>query len=330
MTRHLIYGAGLIGGFLGGALLTKDLDVSFVARGAGKDRLQKGLILTSIDGHSEAVSPTQFVSDTEPGGPFDVIWLTVKATAIEETIQSLGRFLDENTIIICCQNGLGSVEKVQAAYPSHVVVKSIVIFNVVESDKGLHRATEGAVIVDGNVIKGALLKSLENTVSPIIGNTNIDGVIWAKLQLNLINAINAISNLPVKKMLDDRGYRKLYAGMMSELIKISDAKGITLERLTKLPQKWLPKLLPVPDWIYDRINAFNIDDTTRTSMWWDISLGRKTEIEFIQGALLKEAEVLGLKTPYIETIYESIKAIEDGTEVWGQDSKDILDNIRSR
>lgn len=332
--NHLVFGAGLIGGFLGGALHKAGLKPVLIGRGKALGRLQLPLTVSCIDGDSITINNTlayeasQFEKVLQKHVKFNFIWLTTKAVGIIDTLAELKPFVGESTVIICCQNGLGSTEIIKENFPNNPIVKAVVVYNVAEvSDNHLHRGTEGEILIETHpAIPPNFASSLNTSLSPIKTHPNIEGVIWAKLQINLVNALNAVSNLPVKAMIRDRRYRHIYANILSELPAVAKAKGIKLEKIFKIPSWVIPTLLRLPDFLYRLIenSAVKMDETTRASMWWDIKEGRKTEIDFIQGALLREAKQLNIECPFNQSVFDALRALEEGSISWEEAGKALL------
>jgi 2-dehydropantoate 2-reductase len=135
-------------------------------------------------------------------------------------------------------------------------------------------------------------------------------LLWAKLQLNLGNSVNALADIPVKAMLQQRGYRRVIAMLMQELLLVTDKLGISLPKVTSLPAHWIPKVLRLPDFLFQRIanKMLAIDPNVRTSMWWDVSQGKETEIDYLNGAIVAQAQHVGLKCQVNQRIIQLIKA----------------------
>jgi len=140
----------------------------------------------------------------------------------------------------------------------------------------------------------------------------MQSLLWAKLQLNLGNSVNALANIPVKTMLQQRDYRLVIALLMKELLLVTKAMHIKLPKVTALPGQYVPYILRLPNGLFNLVanKMLAIDPKVRTSMWWDVSQGKKTEIEYLNGAIVEAAEKLKIPTPANKKIIELIKAIE--------------------
>lgn len=321
MQTHLVFGAGLIGCFLGGAISSKGFPVTLVCREHIKKTLQSGIRLTDYQDNS-VVSDTLSFSDkaAAPVTP-DVLWLTVKCTGVGQACADMKGFIGPKTVIICCQNGLGSEQVVQQHFPNNTVLRAMVPFNVVEMAPGhYHRGSEGMLTVEATKPQHqwveALVNNLSSAILPLASFDDMRALLWAKLQLNLGNSINALADIPVKSMLEQRKYRLVIAAMMKELLAVTAALDITLPKVTSLPAKALPVVLSLPNWFFLRIanKMLAIDPNVRTSMWWDLSQGKKTEIEFLNGAIIDAGKKIGLACPVNSKIVQLINQQEQSND----------------
>jgi len=85
--RHLIFGAGLIGNYLAGCFVSKNLDVTLLGRASMQEKLQKGLIISPLNGENIDLATPEFIFESTT--VFDVIWLTVKCTATADAVDDL-------------------------------------------------------------------------------------------------------------------------------------------------------------------------------------------------------------------------------------------------
>jgi 2-dehydropantoate 2-reductase len=141
---------------------------------------------------------------------------------------------------------------------------------------------------------------------------NIDGVQCGKLLLNLNNALNALADLPLRRQLALRPWRRLFADQMAEGLAAIKAEGIRPVSATPIPAGWVPTLLRLPDAIFERLlgRTMKIDPEARSSMWEDLQRGRRTEIDYLQGVITEIAGRRGLDAPLSRRIVELIRRAE--------------------
>jgi len=326
--QHTVFGAGLIGCYLGGALSAQGFQSTLICRATTKSKLTAGLKLTDYQNH-EAILPTMDVLDDKqlsaakiPVKKARFLWLTVKCTGIKQAVLDIAPLVDKNTIILCCQNGLGSDAAVKQAYPENMVLRVMVPFNVVELSPGhYHRGSEGKLTIEQNpqskIGVSTLVMSLHSELLPVSTSTDMDALLWAKLQLNLGNSVNALADIPVKAMLEQRAYRRVIALLMEELLQVADALKIKLPKVTAISAHKIPMVLKLPNFIFSRVanKMLEIDPKVRSSMWWDVSQGKPTEIEHINGAILKQAKALDLSCPANQKIRDLIIQLSHETDL---------------
>lgn len=311
MQHHLIFGAGLIGCYLGGALAHRNHSVTFLCRKKVRQKLAKGIKLSDYQMHSAQIKKLSFCEPASPKSVtcdsqdfFDIIWLTVKCTGVERASVELASYVGPKTVIICCQNGLGSEQLIKARFPDNMVLRAMVPFNVVEMAQGhYHRGSEGALTIEDDDSSGQWLNggisSIVSELLPVGTSQDMDALLWAKLQLNLGNSVNALADIPVKAMLEQRAYRLVIASLMDELLAVTEAQKIKLPKVTALPGQWIPKVLRLPNILFKLVanKMLAIDPNVRTSMWWDVSQGKPTEIDHLNGAIVEAATTLGIECP---------------------------------
>ena len=141
---------------------------------------------------------------------------------------------------------------------------------------------------------------------------NIAGVQWGKLLVNLNNALNALSGLPLRQQLAQRVWRRLFADQMAEGLAAIRAEGIRPVSPTPIPSSWTPHLLRLPDAMFEMLlgRTMKIDPEARSSMWEDLQRGRRTEIDYLQGVIIEIADRHGLEVPLSRRIVALIKSAE--------------------
>ena len=138
------------------------------------------------------------------------------------------------------------------------------------------------------------------------------GVQWGKLIVNLNNALNALSGLPLREQLAQRPWRALFADQMTEGLVAIRAEGISPVSPTPIPPAWMPPLLRLPDGIFGLLlgRTMQIDPAARSSMWEDLQRGRRTEIDYLQGVITAIADRHGLKAPLSRRVVGLIRQAE--------------------
>jgi 2-dehydropantoate 2-reductase len=303
MSRICIYGAGAIGCYLGGRLLAAGGDVAFVGRPRiGEELRRHGLTLSHYGGASWRVEPAAIRYSTEAtsAADADLVLVAVKSGATAQAAAELARVLPPGALVVSFQNGLANAQTLRAALPGRTVLAGMVPFNVVSRGPGaFHQASEGGLDVEDAAALEPFLIDFARAGLALGRQRDMLPVQWGKLLLNLNNAINALADLPLKAELAQRPYRRCLALAQEEALGLLKQAGIAPARLTPLPPPWIPALLRLPDALFSRLarRMLAIDPLARSSMSDDLAAGRPTEVDWINGEVVRLAAALGRRAP---------------------------------
>ncbi len=118
--------------------------------------------------------------------------------------------------------------------------------------------------------------------------------------------------MPLIEQLADRRWRRLLAAQMDEALGVLKAAGIQPARIEGVPPGAIPRILRLPDWLFRTVarRMLAIDPQARSSMWEDLQRRRATEIDYLQGAILKLAHKSGVRVPLTERIIARVRQAE--------------------
>lgn len=312
-----IVGAGAVGCFLG-AVLSQDkvLAVQFFGREALAIELAAYGLTASFGGQHLSVNAPAFFTSMVSLIECDVILLTVKATSLPHLIPQLKKFIRPDIPVVALQNGVGISVMLENELPNPIY-RAIVPFNVVKTGAGTFSMASGGDLIwplSHDHRLQYLAAVLHRQGLPLSTVADMQAVEYGKLLLNLNNALNALSDLPLKQQLQNRDLRQVLAAAMQEWLDVCQALAITPHNLTRVPNAWLPKLLRLPTPLFKLLAAqmLRIDPHARSSMWDDIQAGRRTEIMYLNGAVERLGIQTGVATPVNAAIVELIKHLEQG------------------
>lgn len=306
MTGVLVMGAGSVGCFVGGLTQLAGVPVHFVGRPRVLAALRKhGLRLTDQDGLDRHIPPLELSLHAEPPAHLrpDLVLLCVKSGATVEAATALGLTLPLGTPVVSLQNGVSNAPLARSAAPQLYWHAGMVPFNIAELAPGhYHRGTGGALAAESN--PGDLALAAWQTALARVGlrlelHADLAPVQWGKLLLNLNNPVNALSGLPLRDELLQRGYRRVLAALQEEALDLLDAAGRPAAQLTALPPRRLLALLRLPTFVFRLAAArmLRIDAKARSSMADDLAQGRTTEIDALCGEIVRLAQSLHREAP---------------------------------
>jgi len=317
MSSLLIMGAGSVGCYLGGLLAAVGRTVHFVGRPRVLDGLRKnGLTTSDLEGRRLHIPPSGLnLHQALPQGlrP-ELTLLCVKSGATIGAAQDLQQALAAGSLVLSMQNGIGNAERAAVTAPGLQWRAGLVPFNIAELSPGhYHRGTTGALMVQGTAGEAALAGLQTAFLAQGIKlqlRADLLGAQWGKLLLNLNNPVNALSGLPLRAELLERGYRRCFAALQSEALDLLDAAGMQAMTMTPLPHRWLIHLLRLPTPIFRllAVSMLKIDAKASSSMADDLGRGRVTEIDALCGEVIRLGLRVGRPAPLNTRMQEMVQA----------------------
>ncbi|TCU65074.1 ketopantoate reductase [Bradyrhizobium sp. R2.2-H] len=310
----VVAGAGAIGCFVGGMLAAAGRRVALLVRPRVKTEIERfGLLLTDFDGSEKRLGAGQLALSEDPSifHSAGIVLVTVKSADTAAVAEQIAQHAPEDAVIVSLQNGVGNVAVLRERLGGRRVLAGMVPFNVIAMGEGrFHRSTSGDIHIGEDAENTAGKLSVAGLT--MRASADITGVQWGKLIINLNNALSALSDLPLAAQLANRDWRRLFADQMAEGLAALKAAGITPVSATPIPMRWSPALLRLPDAIFKAIlgRTMKIDPEARSSMWQDLKQGRRTEIDYLQGAVIALAERNNVSVPLMRRIVALIKDAE--------------------
>ena len=313
--RILILGAGNIGCWFGGRLQAAGAEVHFVGRPRMLESLRtNGLTLTDIDGGRLQLPAAELrLHEAIPDG-LDGPWLVllcVKSRATAIAAGELRNKLPAGTLVLSMQNGISNAEVAQAAAPGLTVLPGMVPYNVAAIGPGcLHRGSDGQLSVQDHPDLPAWLPLMDAAGLPVALYDDLKPVQWGKLLLNLNNIVNALSGQPLRAQLLDNDLRTCTAALIDEALGLLARAKIKPMKLGPVSPRWLPWVLRLPTPLFKLAarRMLRIDEKARSSMADDLARNSPTEVNAINGEVLRLAGKLGVLAPVNARVVTLLKA----------------------
>ena len=300
--KIVIVGPGALGLLLAGLLSRSKQNVWLLDK--DKERAahisQKGIKVEGLSGNWEtAIKITHEIKEIDKA---DLVVLTVKSYDTKSAISKCKQIIGENTYILTLQNGIGNIELISEEVGPEKVLGGVTNMGATLIERGhVRHAGKGETIIgraDGKLpvemrrIREIFTKSgLELRFS-----RDIKSLLWSKLIINVgINALTAITRLPNGKLIEYEGTRKILREAVTEAIRIAKRKRIKL-----IYDDPLAKVEAVCE-----ATSGNI-----SSMLQDVLRKKRTEIDFINGVILRQSQELRIPVPVNALLVDLVKTIE--------------------
>ena len=314
-----IMGAGAVGCYVGGRLLEGgSAEVTFV----GRERLQgqiaaSGLSLEDLHGEPTRIDSGKINYETDPSrlADCDVVLVAVKSGQTREAGLALANILAPRALVVSLQNGVRNGAALRECLEPRSVLAGIVEFNVVFlGNATFRRATDGGLVLeDSSAACGErLFKAFADADVSLRVEPEIQSQQWTKLLVNLSNAISALSGAPTQDLLAQPGYRRVIAAVLAEAIDVLRAAQVPLAKLRSVPVGVMPAVLRLPTPLVRLITGrqVKVDPEARSSMWQDLTMGRATEIDHLNGEIVRVAEEIKREAPINQRIVELVHQAE--------------------
>lgn len=310
MTRIGVMGAGSVGCYVGGKLAAHGVDVVFVGRARIQTELREhGLSVKDFTRPAATVSPeaVRFETDAVALRDCDVVLCCVKSAQTPEVATLLAPVLGPDTVVVSLQNGLGNAPALREGLPDRRVLSAVVGFNVVSRGEGLfHRAMSGPILLEADDHPAAreLQRALVAAGVPCASRRDLAPDQWTKLLVNLNNAVSALSGAPTRELLLSPGYRHIVASVIAESLAIMRTAGIRPALLRGVPVGIMPTVLRLPTPLVRLVTRaqLKVDPEARSSMWEDLTRGRLTEVDHLNGEIVRLARRVGTTAAINERI----------------------------
>jgi 2-dehydropantoate 2-reductase len=324
-----VFGAGSIGCYVGGLLAATGASVRFVGRSAIQEQVRDGMELRSLSDESLDVTP-EFSTDPRAARDADLIIVTVKSGANAQVALQLREVLADEAVVLNLQNGLHGGAELRAGLPGHRVVTGMVAFNVVRDGATFRQTTSGEIMAADDPVWSRYDAAFASAGIPVEQRSDMDAVLRAKLLLNLNNAINALSGLPLRAELAERDFRRCLSLAQQEALRLMAQSGPSPAKLTSASPSLMARALRLPDRLFQVLGGrvLAIDSAARSSMSDDLHSGRHTEVDWINGAVVDLADELGRHAPVNARLVALVHDAERGIRpTWS--GTDLVAELRS-
>ena len=306
--RVAIVGAGAVGGYFGAKLARNGGDVTFVARGAHLAAMrERGLRIESPQ-LGDFVVQARAVEDPAEAGPVDLVLFAVKAYDNRSALGLLPPLMGPRTVVLTLQNGVDSVDEVAAAVgEDHVLGGTTYVATALESpgvivQTGVHRSIIFGEVFGRRDRVSDRVQAIADTLAPAdiqvtaVGDGRVP--IWDKfVYLAPFSGFTGAARLPIGGLWGDARVQEMFYAAAREIAALAAAEGVALS----------------PD-RFERLKEYmdNIPPTTRSSLLIDLEMGKRIEVEALQGAAVRRAARHGLSMPIISTLYAVLRPWADG------------------
>jgi 2-dehydropantoate 2-reductase len=249
----------------------------------------------------------------------DAILLCVKSQDTASACEAMAPHVPAGTPVVSIQNGVRNVDLIDASpLGAGRGVGGSAIFNAVFLEPGRVLLTTSGELIFGDASRDGRFRPTLKTLAremrqaglTVRMTPHIEGVLWSKLLINLNNGIGALTGQSIEQGMLDSVARRISAALLAEGIRVTREAGVQLETIPKVDANRILKILSLnlPTFLVRRLFRLMLrtHPDARWSTWQSLAKGLPTEIEYLNGEIVRLAEAHGLHAPYNRAIRDLV------------------------
>ena len=294
-----VMGAGAVGCYYGAMLARAGHDVVLIARPHHVQAIAAdGLRLQTAHFEEQVRLAASTQASAVQGA--DVVLFCVKSTDTGSAGAQMRPFLKADALVLCLQNGVDNAERLRLELPEHDVAAAVVYVATEMVGPGhVKHNGRGELVLAPSTFARISSRTLANALVaagvPTEISGNVRGALWAKLTLNCAyNAVSAITQLPYGKTVPGVGIQEVTRDLVDECLAVAAADGITIAGDMDAAVR-------------------NIAETMQSqysSTAQDLARGKHTEIDYLNGFIVRRGEAMGVATPVNRVMWALVKLLE--------------------
>jgi 2-dehydropantoate 2-reductase len=295
-----VVGAGAVGGYFGGMLARAGAPVIFIGRPAFVDAVkQNGLLVDAVQ-FQERVK-VEASADLAAARGAEIVLFCIKTTDTAETARALANVLSKDAVIISMQNGVDNAEQIEAASGLKALPAAVYVAASVPAAGTVKHVGRGDLVLGPrNETTERVAAVFARAKVPCRVSENLIGELWTKLVWNCaLNALSALGKVTYGEILASADAKQLLEATVYEVLAVAKASGVQPAGLED------PKAALA--------GAYKVAESmaaTRSSTSQDMMRGKKTEIDSLNGFIVRRGRELKISVPVNHALFTLVKLAE--------------------
>ena len=226
----------------------------------------------------------------------DLVLFCVKSTDTETAGAQMLSYLSPNALVLTLQNGVDNAERLRTVLPAHTVAAAVVYVATEMAGAG-HVKHHGRVdlVIEPTAASATVAQALIAAGVPTEISDNVRGALWLKLILNCAyNAVSAITQLPYGKTAVGEGVQDVMRDVVAECLAVAHAEGVQVAGNVDAAVRMIFDTMP---------GQFS-------STAQDLARGKTSEIDYLNGLIVRRGAALGIATPANRVLWSLVKLLE--------------------
>lgn len=294
-----VMGAGAIGCYFGAILARAGHDVTLIGRRSHVEAINAhGLLLETKDFKQHV--PARASTDAAAVAGADIVLVCVKSADTEDAGRAMAASLAPHASVLCLQNGVDNAERLQAVLGRPVIPTVVYVGTGMEGPGHVKHHGRGELLIGRSPASGAIARLFEGTAIQAEVSDAIDTALWSKLVTNCAyNALSAVAQIAYGPMMAVEGCKEVVADVVGECLKVARASGVDLHDITTEKIIGLAATMP----------------NQKSSTAQDLARGKATEIDYLNGYVVRKGAEHGIPTPANRALQVMVKLAEKSGSV---------------
>jgi 2-dehydropantoate 2-reductase len=290
-----VMGAGAVGCYFGGMLARAGHDVVLIARPDHVQAIQRDGLRLDTQAFDERVRLGASTDASAVQGA-SLVLFCVKSTDTESAGAQLMPHLPTDTLVLCLQNGVENAERLRGVLPQHQIAAAVVYVATEMAGAGhVRHHGRGELVIEPSRDSTAVAQALIAAGVPTEISDNVRGALWLKLILNCAyNAVSAIAQRPYGENVQSEGVQNVMRDVVSECLAVAKAEGVQVPGDVHAAVRKIAETMP----------------SQYSSTAQDLARGKRSEIDYLNGLIVRRGEALGIATPANRVLWALVKLLE--------------------
>lgn len=290
-----VMGAGAVGCYFGAMLARAGNAVTLIGRSQHVDAIrQHGLLLE----HRDFRDYVQVAATTDAVGvaDADVILFCVKSADTEAAGRLIVPHLKHGAVVLCLQNGVDNADRLQATIDQAAVPAIVYVAAEMGGSGHIKHHGRGELIIGASSSSTGIAATFTQAGVPTAVSDRVVEELWVKLITNCAyNALSAVAQLPYGRLFKIDGVTEVVRGVVHECMEVASALGIAVPK--NIGEIVLALAGSMPD--------------QYSSTAQDLARGKKTEIDYLNGYVVRKGEEFSIPTPINRALLVMVKLLEE-------------------
>lgn len=296
--RIAVMGAGAVGCYYGGMLARAGHAVTLVGRPRHIEAMRRDGLLMETQAFRAHI-PLDASTEASAVKGASLVLFCVKSTDTARAAAQIAPHLQLDALVLCLQNGVDNVERLQAALRQEVRPAVVYVATEMAGPGHVKHHGGGELVLPPTGAGDRLVALFSEAGVPVKVSDNVAGALWLKLILNCAyNALSAITQMPYARLVQGEGIEAVMRDVVAECLAVARAEAVN-----------------VPGDVWDAVQRIHRTMPSQlSSTAQDLARGRRTEIDHLNGYVVSKGAALGIATPVNRVLHALVKLLENRTE----------------